>query len=331
MSGGMDTMIRAAALAAVLAGLPTGLAAAPAPDAPAPPSAASAPHAPLPALDLSVRPARAALQGEPIYASPAEVQQVQRALSAHGYQTGEPDGTWNPQTREAARSFEQSLGLAPSGELSLRLLVSLGLAPMLQGRAPAAAPADAASEANTDSDPGVPINAGTPLVREVQHRLIEAGFSAGAPDGTWGPQTARAAAEFQRRHELAPTGTLDLALLHALGVAPVGEPQAPPPPGEPSGPHPGAPLYLSPDMIRMIQRDVQQAGCIGCSVSADGVWSRATEAAVRNYQRSSRLEPTGTPTLATLSRLGIALGSTQLALAGDTPPPDTPPTAPAQR
>lgn len=53
-------------------------------------------------------------------------------------------------------------------------------------------------------------------VREAQRALADRGFDPGVADGIWGPQTARAARDFQRANDLAVTGRLDARTSTAL-------------------------------------------------------------------------------------------------------------------
>jgi hypothetical protein len=56
-------------------------------------------------------------------------------------------------------------------------------------------------------------------VRSAQDALNGQGYSAGAADGQWGPNTLSAVRRFQADKGLAPSGTLDSATLAALGVS----------------------------------------------------------------------------------------------------------------
>ncbi|MBS2026621.1 MAG: peptidoglycan-binding protein [Deltaproteobacteria bacterium] len=57
-------------------------------------------------------------------------------------------------------------------------------------------------------------------VRQVQQRLTDAGFSPGAIDGQFGPNTARAVRSFQAANHLPQTGTVDAKTAAALQSAP---------------------------------------------------------------------------------------------------------------
>ena len=55
-------------------------------------------------------------------------------------------------------------------------------------------------------------------VRNAQAALNDNGYSVGAVDGQWGPNTQSAVRRFQADKGLTPSGTLDAATLAALGV-----------------------------------------------------------------------------------------------------------------
>ena len=57
------------------------------------------------------------------------------------------------------------------------------------------------------------------LIRQIQERLVEAGFGPRMPDGKLGPQTQEALRQFQRASNLPITGSPDQATLKALRVA----------------------------------------------------------------------------------------------------------------
>lgn len=71
---------------------------------------------------------QASTQGAPLYVSPAGVQAVQQTLKDAGYDVGEADGSWGPRTSAALREFQEVHGLAPTGNLNLITITTLGLA-----------------------------------------------------------------------------------------------------------------------------------------------------------------------------------------------------------
>ena len=61
-------------------------------------------------------------------------------------------------------------------------------------------------------------------VRQVQHKLNDIGYHAGAVDGILGPQTESALRQFQRARKLDVTGHIDSNTLAALNREPTGHP-----------------------------------------------------------------------------------------------------------
>lgn len=56
------------------------------------------------------------------------VRSVQQALNERGFNAGQVDGQWGPNTEDALRQFQQSKGLAPTGNLDQRTLDALNIA-----------------------------------------------------------------------------------------------------------------------------------------------------------------------------------------------------------
>lgn len=73
----------------------------------------------------------------------------------------------------------------------------------------------------TDSDRRSTSSSAMPngSVRSAQAALNDQGYSAGAVDGQWGPNTQNAVRRFQADKGLEQSGTLDAATLAALGVS----------------------------------------------------------------------------------------------------------------
>ena len=64
----------------------------------------------------------------------------------------------------------------------------------------------------------VPLQVKAQTVMQVQQKLNKEGFDAGNADGNWGPQTAEAVKNFQRKNDLPQTGQLDQQTLSKLGI-----------------------------------------------------------------------------------------------------------------
>ena len=123
-------------------------------------------------------------------------------------------------------------------------------------------------------------------VREVQQVLNHRGIRTRI-DGIMGPRTENAVRTFQRTHNLEPTGELNRQTLVALGIqrSESGEPQ-----------------YAA-ALVRTVQETLANRGYKPGAV--DGTMSDATQTAVRAFQKSENLQPTGDLNTQTLAALGI--------------------------
>ncbi|MCL4763580.1 MAG: peptidoglycan-binding protein [Burkholderiales bacterium] len=62
------------------------------------------------------------------------VRSLQAALRERGFDPGPVDGVWGPQTEDALRDFQQSLGLAASGQPDAQTMSALDVrAPLASG------------------------------------------------------------------------------------------------------------------------------------------------------------------------------------------------------
>jgi peptidoglycan hydrolase-like protein with peptidoglycan-binding domain len=76
-----------------------------------------------------------------------------------------------------------------------------------------------ASASNAAATPMRPeLSPGT--VKQVQSDLKSQGLYTADVDGKWGPETVRAVLDYQRKHNLRPSGELDSATLASLNVTP---------------------------------------------------------------------------------------------------------------
>lgn len=148
-------------------------------------------------------------RGTPIYVSPVHVAQIQHLLREQGYYDGQTDGVWGEGTAAAANKYRREHGLEATPGLDISLLKAMNAE-----RAPVPKLAPAA----TDRSTGVPLMAGPTALRSLQKELSAQGIATGNIDGAWGEDTKRGVKEFQRKHDLEPTGTLTLPTLAALGI-----------------------------------------------------------------------------------------------------------------
>lgn len=118
----------------------------------------------------------------------------------------------------------------------------------------------------------------SPTVVAVQKALIAAGIvPAGGADGWYGPGTTAAVAEYQRRLGLPATGIVDRATATLLGVVPAD------------------PLLIIGSRGPAVVTMQQQLLALGITLrgGADGVFGRYTAAAVKYFQQTRRVRPTG--------------------------------------
>lgn len=158
-------------------------------------------------------------QGVELYVSPAFVRQVQMAMEKKGAVPGNILGVWHTGSSQAALKFEKANGLDASGNLSLQLIHALGLdAKLTSPGAPADVQMLTAYQAPYG---GSPIYLTTSGVRAIQKALNDRGDQKDVPeDGHWTDKTTAALKAFQQAQHLAPTGTLTLRTLRALGFEP---------------------------------------------------------------------------------------------------------------
>jgi peptidoglycan hydrolase-like protein with peptidoglycan-binding domain len=129
-------------------------------------------------------------------------------------------------------------------------------------------------------------------IRQVQQTLINRGFRAGPVDGVMGPATQSAVKKFQQSENLEATGQLNRQTLVALGVQPDTTSAAVRPNN----------VYRA-ETIRKVQLTLNNRGFQ--AGAADGTMSAQAQAAVRDFQKSENLEPTGQLNEQTLAALGI--------------------------
>ncbi len=241
-----------------------------------------------------------------VYASPAQVRMVQDKLREQGRKPGAP-GAWDAATIAEVRDYQKANGLAPTGEFDTSLLSSLKVGDVLAGESSSTfldgllrtGPTESAAAPGR----GAPIFVSPVHVAQIQHLLRDQGTYKGAIDGAWGAETARAANDFRKKHGLEASPGLDIALLRALNQqrSPVPKLVA-----RATLRTDGVPLHAGPTALRALQRELSRDGHDAGAV--DGVWGENTRQALRSYQKSHSLEPTGTLTLPTLAALGIELG-----------------------
>jgi peptidoglycan hydrolase-like protein with peptidoglycan-binding domain len=182
------------------------------------------------------------------------VADVQTALGRRGLYNGNADGVMGPRTSAAIIFFQETAGLAQTGEASPELLTALqagdktgGIASDTASAKPAATvpverpPEDLHSKAAADpvaaaimsaeksvktasspkKPPSDPVNSSDPmdtakLVMQIQKGLSNIAYSNVSIDGVAGEQTKTAIRHFQKHYRLPETGEPDVAVLKKL-------------------------------------------------------------------------------------------------------------------
>jgi peptidoglycan hydrolase-like protein with peptidoglycan-binding domain len=308
--------VLAIAFAFVLSGISPSLLAqnqAPAkPQAPARPGAQGNQSGTTPTNQAATKPTEPALvPGAPLYISPGIVRLIQERLIAEGYPMPATSGAWGDNSAAGLAEYQRKKGLDPGGDLDELTLTALGMPEVLRGEVPPGG--DAPVSASAAASGGAPLAASPRLTRVIQHQLTQAGFPTHNVFGIWIREIDNAARNFQKAKGLEITNTLDLQLIHALGLL---DALTNPQPGKlPSDSvvqilsgetvlMTGTPITVSGFGIRQVQQALVQRG--QKAVVVDGKWSDATSAALKAFQEEQKLEPTGLLNLRTLRALGFA-------------------------
>jgi peptidoglycan hydrolase-like protein with peptidoglycan-binding domain len=220
-------------------------------------------------------------------------------------------GAWGDNSAAGLAQFQRKQGLDPGGDLDELTLLALGMPQVIAGDVPAGG--DAPVSASATAGGGAPLAASPRLTRVVQNKLTESGFPTHNVFGIWITAIDNAARNFQKAKGLDITNTLDLQMLHALGLI---DSFTSPKPGKlPTDSvaqilvdsavlMTGTPLTISAFGVRQIQSALQQRGFK--EVTPDGKWSEAASAALKKFQEAQKLEPTGSVNLRTLRALGFS-------------------------
>ena len=246
----------------------------------------------------------------PLYVSPGIVQQIQIKLLALGLPVPSVSGAWGDLSSAALRTFQTKNGLDAGGDLDELTLAALGLPEVLRGDVPAGG--DAPVSAQAAATGGAQVHASPRLARLLQTKLTEAGFPTDNVFGIWLAGSETAARNYQKAKNLDITGTLDLRLIHELGLtAALTEPKTGKLPSDAAAQvlsakataFTGVGISISPAGVRQIQMALQQRGFK--EVQVDGRWSEGASAALKKFQEAQNLEPTGSVNLRTLRALGF--------------------------
>ena len=248
--------------------------------------------------------------GAPLYISPGIVQHIQQKLLTLGYPVPTVSGAWGDNSAAALAKFQEKMGLDPGGDLDELTLLALEMPQVLRGEIPPGA--DAPVTAQAASSGGAPFSLSPRTTRVLQNKLTEAGYPTDNVFGIWMAGSDAAARAFQKAKGMEITSTLDLRIIHTLGLT---SSLIDPKPGKlPTDSvaqilsdravvFTGTPVFIGPAGIRQIQLSLQQRG--HKAVVLDGKWSDQLSAELKKFQEAQKLDATGSVNLRTLKALGF--------------------------
>lgn len=221
------------------------------------------------------------------------VSNLQQNLSRLGYYRGRVNGTFGPQTQEAVIRFQRAYRINADGVVGSRTLDAVRVALNPGNNSGGSFGGDSLPNALNYGDRGQ-------LVQQLQEDLRRLGFFPVNPTGNFGPTTRDAVTNFQRNQGLIPNGIADSQTLvrisQLLGNGNQGNLNC-------STERQEVCLGERSDRVILIQQRLQQSGFF--NGSADGYYGPATRDAIAQFQRNSRLNPTGFVDAITWQALGI--------------------------
>ena len=212
------------------------------------------------------------------------VKQLQQQLIAAGYSmVGGADGVFGALTANALASFQQSAGLEATRIADDATLNALSQRVAGNGGAPGG------------SLVGLKIGARSDAVKQLQQALINAGVAVkGGADGAFGANTQAALKQYQQAVGLNASGEVDDATAKALAQ------------GRTASAGPSGLVGLKAGSLGTTVKSLQEA-LIKAGVSvrggADGIFGPATAQALKSFQQSQGINPSGVVDDATLAAL----------------------------
>lgn len=136
------------------------------------------------------------------------VEEVQVALSALGYNTGNKDGRMGQETRDAIKEFQDSIGIKSTGYIDKTTWMQIEDARRAsEERGLKKSYTIDVKSAYLEGKGATPTGF-KPTTKEIQTALKNAGFDPGTIDGKMGPKTRQAVKEFQKTKGLNPDGVV---------------------------------------------------------------------------------------------------------------------------
>ena len=246
-----------------------------------------------------------------------DVRTLQKRLKALKYYRGTVDGKMEKDTVKALKAFQEANGLTPdgvAGKATYAILFSDEALPKGTTPEPAVSETPIAEETPEATEkttsqtwPTLRRNDSGTDVAQLQEALIKLGYLSGKADGNYGPATADAVTEFQKANGLSADGTAGEATQKVLygGSAKAktkAKATATPAPKATDAPKSEALKVGSKGSdVKALQNKLIELGYL--SGKADGVYGSKTAAAVKAFQKASKLSADGVAGEKTLSKL----------------------------
>lgn len=190
----------------------------------------------------------------------AEVRELQTKLRDLGYDSGEIDGIMGDKTERSVREFQKDAGLTVDGLAGKQTWAAL----------------NASFQTLRTGSKG-------PAVRSLQMRLKRAGYNPGPIDGKYGPKTAQAVKEVQKRSNIAIDGITGSQTRNALKKA------------LSNRKYPGYVFKLKKPYMNdknLGGKDIESIQRV-VGAKPDGIYGPETKNKVIAYQKAHGLEPDG--------------------------------------
>ena len=255
----------------------------------------------------------------------SDVKTLQRRLKALKYYVGTIDGKMDKETVNALKKFQKANGLTDdgaAGKATYAILFSDAALPKGTTPTPDAtetpvpeAEADGTETTETETAataasnnwPTLRRNDSGDSVAQLQEALIQLGYLTGKADGNYGSDTVKAVKEFQKANGLTEDGTAGEATQKVLfsGKAKAkAKATATPTPKATATPEPDNGILKvgsTGSDVKALQNKLIELGYL--SGKADGVYGSKTAAAVKAFQRASKLTADGVAGEKTISKL----------------------------
>ncbi|NNF00489.1 MAG: hypothetical protein HKN25_15835 [Pyrinomonadaceae bacterium] len=259
-------------------------------------------------------------RGPVFRATKEQVIQVQTMLKEKGSYTGELDGKFNSDFRNAIKSFQAGSSLRKTGTLNRATLEKMGVELTERQKSYPVNPRsfdtsknDASSKPRRRS-----FRVNKEQITRAQTILLEKGLFNGEVNGKYSKDLRSSIKDFQSANGLKRKGSLNRATVEKMGIELTDtQKEIPVNPkdlakGDDGSPKPRRKIFRAgTDQIRQVQAMLKTKGLY--KGEETGKLNSSTRAAIREWQTNNNVKKTGTLNKATLKAMGIELTEKQKA------------------